>query len=140
MQVAFVIISGSNGISSTEQDPAGVSALLEQLRSSQAWSELNSTASSNENAPPQPSPEKQEQKEESGSSVADLLSRLRDPSVDSNRARENASNVSGGSVPTARPRDSTNARNFTFQQALPRLAQLSENPSFVSRIEKVRPA
>ena len=71
-------------------DPAGVVALLDQLKSSSAWQELT-------NAPV---------------SVASLLSQLSDPE---------------------------DISKFTFQQSLPIISQLTDDPAFVAVLTKVLP-
>ena len=71
-------------------DPAGVVALLDQLKYSPAWQEISN--------PPQVS-------------VTSLLSQLE---------------------------DSEDISKFTFQQSLPIVAQLTDDPTFIATLIKVR--
>ena len=105
-----------------------MSALLEQLRASQAWADLNEVQSADKPAVPQERPDEQTT-ESSTSMVANLLSQLREP--DPGIASPEKSSVPGS-------RKDASLRNYTFQQALPRLSQLSEDASFVAKVEKVR--
>ncbi|KAL5527778.1 hypothetical protein ACEPAG_6579 [Sanghuangporus baumii] len=137
-------------------DPAGVSALLEQLRSSQAWTDLQaqqiapaSGQTIPEPEPPSQSPSIQDTSDSSKNgprpSVSSLLSQL--GSVSALRA-SSAQGASISSLPSSSsmsapsPGPSTKSvkdvRNFTFQQALPHLAQLSDDPTFIDAVLKVR--
>jgi len=144
-------------------DPAGVKALLDRLRASQAWQNIVNT-------PPAP---EQQQPPASGSgseptpgaststSVAALLSQLNSvpapvpaptptptqPAAGPSNARRPAPSPSKDSAfPTPPPPPATSApyvltedvRSLTFQQALPRLAQLSDDPAVVSTIQKLK--
>lgn len=140
-------------------DPAGIKALLEQLRSSQAWQQsIGSGANINGNPPPistpptttttpiQPPPTTTDSKP--SSSVADLLSQL-NSSERKIPSRPTSRLVTQLPQPPTTPDDlphkpaaSTNAaqdlRTMSFQQALPRITQLAESPDFVAAIAKLR--
>ncbi|KAJ7047774.1 hypothetical protein C8F04DRAFT_1172277 [Mycena alexandri] len=132
------------------QDPAGVKALLDSLRASQAWQNLMNAPS--EQSPPVPAPA-QPAASGSGSgtetpgssgSVAALLSQLNAAPVPSppRPSTSNALQQSPPSPPTPVPAPYTiteDVRSLTFQQALPRLAELSDDPAVVSTIQKARP-
>ncbi|KAL5507865.1 hypothetical protein ACEPAH_5483 [Sanghuangporus vaninii] len=137
-------------------DPAGVSALLEQLRSSQAWTDLQaqqnaptSGQSIPKSEPPSQSSPLQDDADYSKNgpqpSVASLLSQL--GAVSASRA-SSAQGASISSLPSSSsmsapsPGPSTKSvkdvRNYTFQQSLPHLAQLSDDPTFVDAVLKLR--
>ncbi|KAJ7283372.1 hypothetical protein C8J57DRAFT_1432524 [Mycena rebaudengoi] len=134
---------------SSNQDPAGVKALLDKLRTSQAWQNLvqnqegQSTSSQSDAsvaqsatvAPP-------------SASVAALLSQLNSSSTrpPAHASAEPQPIPFPASEPPAQapapgpaPRIfSEDVRSLTFQQALPRIAELSENSDVASTIEKLR--
>lgn len=148
-----------NVLADYNQDPAGVKALLDKLRLSQAWQEAVTE-------PPPPSrPDVQQPSSSSSSnpsstatataspstSVASLLSQLQSsPSFSwPPRPTDHAVN----SIPTNPTPIATNNRlgdarsshgkvadikHVTYQQSLPLLAQLSEDPKFVASITEVR--
>lgn len=139
-----------------------MTALLEKLRSSQAWAEIQ-----NEPSPPEPAvpralvqgqvatPNTQPDLLKIGNndsnltankdatSVANLLSQLSSeaPSNSPGYSRSPQSYSSSTppststAVPNAFPRK--DVRSYTFQQSLPYLAQLSEDPLFLDAISKV---
>ena len=137
-------------------DPTGVQALLDQLRGSQAWKDItapiegdtpdspgdsdgpqispHNTAS---NATPEAAP--------TLTSVASLLSQLRSsPSLtpaDTISQTTNTLPPPTVPVPAAAPIVTVVAqediRSFTFQQALPRIAQLASEDEFIAAIKQV---
>ncbi|KAJ7229041.1 hypothetical protein GGX14DRAFT_616484 [Mycena pura] len=114
-------------------DPAGVKALLDRLRASQAWQDA--VKASPEQPPPQPA-----SAETSSASVAALLSQLNSaptPGIPPNprSLTPDLPPPPPPSAPSATPED---IRRLTFQQALPRLAQLCDDPAVVSGIEQAR--
>ncbi|KAG1739838.1 uncharacterized protein EDB91DRAFT_1134042 [Suillus paluster] len=138
-------------------DPAGIKALLEQLRSSQAWQEsigvdtggIAKTDASN-----------------SSSSVADLLSQLNSsewlipsrpsqPSPSHFTTQQTSLQLSQTPASQSTPQPSENSvheavagtrastrgqdlRMMSFQQALPHLTQLAESANFVAAVARVR--
>ncbi|KAJ6567284.1 hypothetical protein DFH09DRAFT_1081292 [Mycena vulgaris] len=132
-------------------DPAGVKALLDRLRTSQAWQTLVSAQADAQEQPaaPQPAPSGSETAA-SSSSVAALLSQLNSAPAEVPRnaasppspsnAPPSASNAPPApSPPPPAPYAFTeDVRSLTFQQALPRLAQLSDSRAVVSTIEKLK--
>ncbi|KAL5487653.1 hypothetical protein ACEPAI_5761 [Sanghuangporus weigelae] len=137
-------------------DPAGVSALLEQLRSSQAWTDLQAQQIAPASGQPVPKSEPPSQsppledaadasKNVSQPSVASLLSQLGSASASrasSAQGTSISSLPSSSSMSAPSPEPSTKSvkdvRNSTFQQALPHLAQLSDDPKFIDAVLKVR--
>ncbi|KAJ7781671.1 hypothetical protein B0H16DRAFT_1448038 [Mycena metata] len=121
-------------------DPAGVKALLDSLRASQAWQSLVNAPP--EQSPPVPTPAASTETPGSSASVAALLSQLNVPSPH----RPSTSNAlhqppPNPSPPTPVPAPYTvteDVRSLTFQQALPRLAELSDDPAVVATIQKAR--
>lgn len=105
-------------------DPAGVKALLDQLRSSQAWQEAVTCTANPSHSEPATS-----RNGEQATTVASLLSQLH-------------------SHPTHTPRNATisstvdtvgpDLRAMTFQRALPRLADLSGKPEFLDTIREMK--
>jgi len=144
-------------------DPAGVTALLEKLRSSQAWAEIQNEPSQPELAAPR-APVKEETVAPTAqpdpldtvkddpittanrdvTSVANLLSQLSSevpsigpahshpPQFYSSSTPPNVSTAMHKSLPKK------DVRSFTFQQSLPYLAQLSEDPVFLDAVSKLR--
>ncbi|KAF8211554.1 hypothetical protein K438DRAFT_1807509 [Mycena galopus ATCC 62051] len=129
-------------------DPAGVKALLDRLRASQAWQSVV-------NPPPetQPAPSSSRSEPTPGSSsVAALLSQLNSapvpapPSTQPVAASSNTRPLPSPSKDYIRPPPpppesyalAEDVRSLTFQQALPRLAQLSDDPAVVSTIQKLK--
>lgn len=155
------------------QDPAGVKALLDQLRSSQAWQDVVSRpALPDVHVPvanvtqttPEPLKSSPSQPGESPTdSVASLLSQLQSSSNLSSTSTSDSHVPAQALVPvvtgphlvsTLTPHYPTvspsflspsssdasrreDVRSFTFQQALPRLGQLSDNPAFIAAIAQV---
>jgi len=140
-----------------------VKALLDQLRASQAWQELqtantgDSTHTTITNSIPsnplfERSSEENNQSAGASADISSLLSRLQPPdplpSSDVTPQNATASDVPSYShkssqypkeaavaeVPNQEKRDT---RNLTYNQALPVLARLAEDPGFLKRIEKV---
>ncbi|RDB20544.1 hypothetical protein Hypma_012457 [Hypsizygus marmoreus] len=144
-------------------DPAGVKALLDQLRASQAWQEVvvppapEPAPSLPPNLEPQSAPVDATASSSSLSSVASLLSQLQSsPSWSavsstpptSSTSEEDAplsaaplqqptssSSIESLSPPKKSPQD---PRSYTFQQALPHLAQLADDPGFVVAITQMK--
>ncbi|KAG2756710.1 hypothetical protein P692DRAFT_201699392, partial [Suillus brevipes Sb2] len=147
-------------------DPAGIKALLEQLRSSQAWQE--SIGSGNANPPPTSTPAPTTTTPQAtpsltqppatttdvskpSSSVADLLSQLNSserkiPARPTSRFTTQQPSLQLPQPPTHRstPDDKPattqgqDLRTMSFQQALPRLTQLAESADFVATIAHLR--
>lgn len=139
------------------KDPAGVSALLARLRESQAWSNIQTNAKASSETRQirrQAEPPAQTQ---SVPSVADLLSQLSSPSAVPSTITSPNSTTScstdlstsiqhgtSGSLTLQRSSSSRDNRNtqdvraLSFQQALPHIARLSEDPSFNKNINEVR--
>jgi hypothetical protein len=127
-----------------------VKALLDQLRVSQAWQEVTTSSTPNDEASSGSSEDQLAASPAATStSVASLLSQLHAfpsfpppsrgnedsshsiPSV--SRKHESTSSV----VVSVPPRAKTDTRSYTFQQALPYLAQLAEDPGFVETVDQV---
>jgi len=119
-------------------DPAGIKALLEQLRTSQAWQETVGTtvAPTVSGAPPSTT-----------GAVAALLSQLQTPLnalpvIEPERVPTSPEEppLSSPSPPPPPPpvpqvpQRSQDVKSLTFQQSLPVLAQPSADPNFVSFI------
>ncbi|GLB33431.1 putative protein of unknown function (DUF2458) [Lyophyllum shimeji] len=140
-------------------DPAGVQTLLDQLRASKAWQEAVSVTPAALDQQPAPASSSRATSASSSASVADLLSRLQSsPSwrPSDTTAGEHGSehgsehNISNSVSPV--PIESTLAkplipsprtkapdpRTLTFQQALPHLAQLADDPQFVAAITQLK--
>ena len=98
-------------------DPAGVVALLDQLKSSSAWQELGLG---------------RQEIETTQVSVTSLLSQLKD-------SEDTSKFTSQQSLPVIRQlKDSEDISKFTFQQSLPVVSQLADNPAFIAALIKVR--
>ncbi|PFH52568.1 hypothetical protein AMATHDRAFT_46121 [Amanita thiersii Skay4041] len=120
-------------------DPESVSALLHQLQASKAWKDL--VASSSEVQQP-------ETISNSSSSVAALLSQLKSsPSPSASAPPHNS--VPHSAPPLSLPvpvrshaPPSTDqlqdVKSFSYQQALPLLAQFSGDPAFVAQIQQMK--
>ncbi|KAJ6627411.1 hypothetical protein B0H10DRAFT_1994408 [Mycena sp. CBHHK59/15] len=131
-------------------DPAGVKALLDKLRSSQAWQKLVTTQdTAADPCVSQPSPSQSTTAAPLGTtSVATLLSQLSSsptwpppapPAAIGAPKISTHAPASSPASPTPAPYVfSEDVRSLTFQQALPRLAQLSEDPDVRSTIEELR--
>ncbi|KAG1803387.1 uncharacterized protein BJ212DRAFT_1449893 [Suillus subaureus] len=149
-------------------DPAGIKALLEQLRSSQAWQEsIGGGADPNgvaKNPPPtsivppltQP-PATTSDASKPSSSVADLLSQLNSskhkivsrPPPEPSTSRFTSlplSQVASHRSTAQPPEDSTHhafmhgedLHMMSFQQALPHLTRLAESADFVAAVARLR--
>ncbi|KAK7061357.1 hypothetical protein R3P38DRAFT_654186 [Favolaschia claudopus] len=136
-------------------DPAGVKALLDRLRASQTWQNIINPPPEQ---PPTPAAAPAPPYTEPTNSVAALLSQLNAPPVStsppstqsfpgpSNARHPPSSNKESAfrSVPPPSAPAATqyqpleDVRSLTFQQALPRLAQLSDDPVIVSTIQKLK--
>ena len=101
------------------QDPAAVSALLDQLRTSQAWRDVLAVN------PPQPRPE-------SSPTVANLLEQLH-PTASSGPALDRSPSPPA----QAAPQEHRDLQSYTFQQALPVIAKLAGDSTFLLEIQKV---
>ncbi|KAF9468856.1 hypothetical protein BDZ94DRAFT_1244758 [Collybia nuda] len=145
-------------------DPAGVKALLDQLRVSQAWQDITTSSlpepdspsanideRANVPAPPAVSTA-------TSASVASLLSQLQASSSPSiyipNAPSINTHKRSFGwpTIPSqqlhgpappllseaALPSTRKDTSSYTFQQALPHIAQLADDPKFVEAIRKMK--
>jgi len=131
-------------------DPAGVKALLDQLRVSQAWQEVTTSYIPDEVPPGSAEDQLAPSPAATSTSVASLLSQLHTaPSL----SPPHSSNVDAGhlvpSVPRLRestpsvvvpvlPHAKTDARSYTFQQALPVLAQLTKDSEFVEMLHQMK--
>ncbi|KAJ6516300.1 hypothetical protein C8R45DRAFT_1087401 [Mycena sanguinolenta] len=132
-------------------DPAGVKALLDRLRESQAWQNVvNATP---EQQAPAPSSSRSEPTPGSRS-VASLLSQLNAapmaaatpaPVHGVSNARASLSPSKDYTFVTRPPPPqpesfaaTEDVRSLTFQQALPRLAQLSDDPAVAAAIQKLK--
>ncbi|KAF8743830.1 hypothetical protein AX14_000236 [Amanita brunnescens Koide BX004] len=103
------------------QDPAAVSALLDQLRASQAWRDVLAAN------PPQPRSEA-----EAEPSVANLLEQLQPPA--------SSGPVLDRSPPPPARQEHRDLQSYTFQQALPVVANLASDPTFLLEIQKLKQA
>ncbi|PPQ79566.1 hypothetical protein CVT25_003448 [Psilocybe cyanescens] len=161
-------------------DPAGVAALLEQLKSSSAWQELTAAASEAaptipvasssssspdyvSSQPPQSLPESSRPPDNEnklpsvpGSSVASLLSQLKPFSAGAIEPFSALPNFGYGygetqsslpaprssyvapTPPATRLEPPEDRKNFTFRQSLPVISELSDNPSFVAAVKKMK--
>jgi hypothetical protein len=129
------------------QDPAGVKALLDQLRVSQAWKDVTAAPSQNNSASTCHYEESAASTTTTAASVASLLSQLQSSPSTSSGIRDivdqrNTPTSSDNSAPlqTVLPsprRTKEDTRLYTFQQALPHLVQLSDDPGFVALITQV---
>lgn len=147
------------------QDPAGVSALLETLRSSQAWLQVQADSNQPNAVPPAvpaPSqapafleghtvqvPNDSPVPSSSGSSapsVSSLLSQLwptssAPPPLDSAPlVSQTDTQISLGGHDESFYRISyppVNKSRVNFQQALPQIAQLSTDPAFIDKVDQV---
>ncbi|KAJ7783419.1 hypothetical protein B0H14DRAFT_3507124 [Mycena olivaceomarginata] len=111
-------------------DPAGVKALLDRLRASQAWQSLVNTPPallSQLNSAPVPA-------------SAPALIPPTAPVSNAPRPPPSPSNDYAFITPPppAPPAATEDVRSLTFQQALPRLAQLSDDPAVVSTIQRLK--
>ncbi|KAG5352806.1 hypothetical protein C0989_000351 [Termitomyces sp. Mn162] len=129
------------------QDPAGVKALLDQLRGSQAWKDVigsqaqkdQSTASATEEPLALSAPSSNTTAP--STSVAALLSQLRSSSWVPPQATsvENVTSHPTPPQPVLKPsaplvQQVQDPKSLTFQQALPYIAQLADNPEFIAAI------
>ncbi|KAJ7162623.1 hypothetical protein C8R43DRAFT_1086492 [Mycena crocata] len=129
-------------------DPAGVQALLDQLRTSQAWQNLVNTQLEAQAQPaPQPASAPSASETAPGStstSVAALLSQLNSVPDVSHTTEVSPSPTKDPLLPPPPAPEpapyafTEDVRSLTFQQALPRLAQLSDSAVVVSTIEKLK--
>jgi hypothetical protein len=147
------------------QDPAGVKALLDKLRSSQAWQETITSAPHGSTTPASASHERERSlaAPTQAASVADLLSLLH-PSSSSDLstsqtislspsrrplspavAPPRTNNASSGNAQKQKPSLQLDAplltkeelQSCSFQQALSHLARLSSNPEFRKAVSDV---
>ncbi|KAF8165104.1 hypothetical protein B0H34DRAFT_223031 [Crassisporium funariophilum] len=148
-------------------DAAGVAALLDQLKSSTAWQELaNNTTPAlppPSQAPPPPESGDTNAGTEnisnispvSGTSVASLLSQLKPfspgPSRPTGDPRYHGEVQHVQAAPTQvlyqpellnhsriTPEAQQDVKNFTFQQALPVISRLADDPSVISAVKKMK--
>ncbi|KAJ7762815.1 hypothetical protein DFH07DRAFT_404910 [Mycena maculata] len=141
-------------------DPAGVKALLDSLRASQAWQNLVNTPGPEPTpaslSTPIPNPPLSGTETETNpgpsTSVAALLSQLNSapttrPAEDSRKhaptpdpSPNRSLNLKPSQTPSQDPPPSVpeDARGLTFQQALPRLAQLADDPVLVATLGKLK--
>lgn len=125
------------------KDPSGVKALLETLRSSQAWQEVINDPNPKpvHNLPPSSS------SPATSNSVASLLSQLQSestsvpPQLPPAPLAHVPSGLQVGHVETRTPHirrlQDRDIKTLTYQQSLPLLAQLSEDTRFVETITEV---
>ena len=142
-------------------DPTSVQALLDQLRGSQAWKDITAPIegdipdSLGNSDDPQTSPHSTDfnttsETASTSTSVASLLSQLRSsPSwtaaggPGSNEISQATNSLSPPTVPAPAPAsivpvvEQEDIRSFTFQQALPRVAQLANDHGFITAIKQV---
>ncbi|KAG6918242.1 hypothetical protein DXG01_015835 [Tephrocybe rancida] len=133
-------------------DPAGVKALLDQLRVSQAWKDAVAPQAQESQPAPvlieqQETPVATNSKAPVTSSVAALLSQLQSPSSPPSSSTSTDA-VIARSIPlqplvptlydTPPIRDTPDPRTLTFQQALPLLAQLGDDPKLVAVITQLK--
>ncbi|KAH0587121.1 hypothetical protein H2248_005938 [Termitomyces sp. 'cryptogamus'] len=132
-------------------DPAGVKALLDQLRGSQAWKDVigsqaqkdQSTASATEEPLALSAPSSNTTAP--STSVAALLSQLRSSSWVPPQATcvENVTSHPTPPQPVLKPsaplvQQVQDPKSLTFQQALPYIAQLADNPEFIAAIAQLK--
>lgn len=130
-------------------DPAGVKALLDSLQASQAWQQAVATSAENKDVPkatPQAVVETPSSSSSASNSVASLLAQLQHPpqppaqepyiSIDGTRVNPKH-NLKRNTSPAVSS-SAEDTRSFTFQQALPRLAQLSQDTKFIEKIVKIK--
>lgn len=124
------------------QDPAGIQALLDQIRSSSAWQQL----SASHTRPVSSAPELTEQtleREPPNSSVASLLSQLQSPPDPSpnpthpDRSSPPASLRSSFPHQDAPPLSGKDLRTADLDEAMPVLLRLAREPSFMDEMNKV---
>lgn len=129
-------------------DPVGVKALLDQLRVSQAWQEVTtpsildgdtSSGSSEKQLTPSPAAP--------STSVALLLSQLHSVpplppplpvNEDSNHPASGRHGSTSSVVVPVPPHAKTDMRSYTFQQALPYLAELADDHEFVEILKQLK--
>ncbi|KAK0206116.1 hypothetical protein DFS33DRAFT_559777 [Desarmillaria ectypa] len=130
-------------------DPAGVKALLDTLQASQAWQQAVATSAENKDvakAPPQSVVETPLSSSSASNSVASLLAQLQRPpqppakepfiSFDGTHASPKH-NLKHNPSP-AFSSSAEDTRSFTFQQALPHLAQLSKDSQFIEKVVQIK--
>ena len=126
-------------------------ALLDQLRTSQAYLDATSGGVRGQNvhgASPESEaaftgPSGSTVREEQGStSVASLLEQLRTPAATVLPPPAAHADLSGppqpAALPALPPPQPATPRRLTFQQALPQIAALADDPKFVAAVEKVQ--
>jgi len=143
-------------------DPTGVQALLDQLRGSQAWKDItvpiegDAPDSSGNSDGPQTSPHSTDSNATSeiastSTSVASLLSQLGSSPLWTAAGGPGSNTISQTTntlplpptVPVPAPAPivpvvaQEDIRSFTFQQALPRIAQLASDHGFITGIKQV---
>ena len=136
------------------QNTDGVKALLDKLKSSQAWQQT--IAASDPPTPPAPVPSESRGNSNTDirPSVASLLAQLAEagggypgpppPSLAGPRPNEAATIQGTSPAPVVVPRqtsigsDKHDLHAFSFQQTLSHLAQLSVKPGFIESIRRVR--
>ncbi|KAM6495676.1 hypothetical protein JOM56_008382 [Amanita muscaria] len=119
-------------------DPNAVSALLDQLKASKAWKDVL------DSHPPQQQPEPTTTAaataESVPSSVAALLSQLQ--SVDSDAQLSSSAPPTEVRIeePIPTHQERRDLKGYTFQQALPVIATLSNDPAFIIQLQKLKSA
>ncbi|KAK0191380.1 hypothetical protein F5146DRAFT_1048419 [Armillaria mellea] len=130
-------------------DPAGVRALLDSLQASQAWQQAVTTSAENKDVPkatPQAVVETPSSSSSGSNSVASLLAQLQhppqppaqEPYISIDGTRVNPKHSLKRNTSPAISSSAEDSRSFTFQQALPRLAQLSQDTKFIEKIVKIK--
>lgn len=143
-------------LTSIFQDPAGVQALLDQIKSSSAWQELSaaSTVPPEQASLPGEAPTTKQHSTESppGHSVAALLSQLQSPQEawksPANEATDPTSHSTSLEPVQSQPPyteltgshsaiSEKDVHSLDFDESLPILLRLSRDPSFVNEMQKV---
>ncbi|KAJ6510244.1 hypothetical protein C8R47DRAFT_1097207 [Mycena vitilis] len=126
-------------------DPAGVKALLDRLRATDAWQSIVNTPPTPEQPPAAPPPSSGSvstpPSASSSTSVASLLSQLNSAQTESANALlpKQKPPPPPSEDPLPAPYAITeDVRSLTFQQALPRLAQLSDDPAVATTIARLK--
>ncbi|KAF5363853.1 hypothetical protein D9756_000593 [Leucocoprinus leucothites] len=136
-------------------DPAGIQALLNQIRTSSAWQELEAASTSTSSQPSESTPTSTEGSAAestaanlSGSSVASLLSQLQPASVTESPICSGVNAVEerphhSGTTPPAFQRDALavptkDLRLLSFEESMPILLRLSRDSAFVEEVKKIK--
>ncbi|KAK0467901.1 uncharacterized protein EV420DRAFT_433899 [Desarmillaria tabescens] len=125
-------------------DPAGVKALLDTLQASQAWQQAVTTSAENKDVakvPQEAIVETPPSSSSASNSVASLLAQLqrssqpvKEPFISFDGPRVNPKHNPSPALSSS----AEDTRSFTFQQALPHLAQLSQDAQFIEKIVQIK--